>query len=115
MPFIMLDQLADRRRAALIVHDVIAEQHRKRFIPDELPGRMYRMPQPLRLLLPDIENIGEAGGMLDLPEKLVLPFVLKDGLEFHGLIEIVLDRPLVLAGDEGRQSERRDSSRDSLS
>ncbi len=52
-----LQQLGRRRNPC--VNNIIAKRNRKGLLADQMPGLVDGMPQPERLLLPDIAEVGQ--------------------------------------------------------
>ena len=65
---VRMDELADAGPVA--DHDVVAEDHRERLVPDDLLGDQHGVPEAELLLLSDIRDLGEIRDMADLAELL---------------------------------------------
>ncbi len=92
--------------ARLSFHHVIRQDHGKRLLTHHWLRAQYRMPQTQGLDLPDVDagrlfRQYVAHGM----EQVMLGRVFELDLELVGLIEVVLDRPLVAPGDEHEVSQ----------
>jgi hypothetical protein len=88
-------------RGNLRIDQVIREQHGKRFVAHYRLRTKYGVPQPERLGLADINAIDArgCGGPHHLEQRMLVP-CRELGLQFVGLVEMVLDRALVSPGDE---------------
>ncbi len=76
------------------------QDHRERLVADELLGHQHGVPEPELLLLAHVGDLGEVADVADLAEHLDVAPLLEQVLELVGEVEVVLDRPLLAAGDD---------------
>ena len=94
-----VDHLLHHRH--LGVDEVVGEDHRERLVADDRRRAQHRVAEAQRLGLPDVDAVDarRRRGLHRLEQRrLVAQREL--GLELVGLVEVVLDRALVAAGDE---------------
>jgi len=97
-PLIGLDELADAR--PLAHHDVVRKDHRERLVADQLLGDEHGMAQAELLLLTDVRDLGQVRDGPDLAQHVDVAASLEQLLEFEIQVEMVLDGPLLAAGDD---------------
>jgi len=98
-PFVDFNHLFDRRLCGF--DQVICKQYREGFVSDNMFCAQHRVPQSQRIGLPD-EGAFDVfrNKVLDAMEEIMLAVGMKLGLEFIVLIKMILDGPLVPAGNE---------------
>jgi hypothetical protein len=94
----MVDHLAQAGRLA--GDDVVAEHDRERLVADERARTEDGVPEAERLALAHVVDVGHAGDLLDLLERLLVLLPLEVPLELDGVVEVVLDRALPAPGDD---------------
>src|ERR1035437_1575811 len=93
-----VDQLADAR--ALPNHDIVGEDHRERLVAHEIPRRQHGVAQAQLFLLADVGHLGEVGDGPYLAQLVDFATRLEELLELEVDFEVILDRPLLAAGDD---------------
>lgn len=88
-----------RQDRAAFIDEVITEQDRERFVAHMLTSLEHGMAESLGVALADIVDIGEFGGMAHRGELLVIALLRERCLKPVDPVEMVLQRPLVPAGD----------------
>jgi hypothetical protein len=82
-----------------VVDEVVAEQHRERLVAHVLGGGEHRRgPGPSRRP-GGRSGRGQVGAVPHGVQPLLVALGLQRQLELHGAVEVVLQRPLVAAGD----------------
>jgi hypothetical protein len=69
-------------------------------VADRRRGLEHGVAEPELLLLPDGDDVGEAGDLLDLGEQDLLVALAKGDFELEGAVEVVEDRVLAARGDD---------------
>ncbi len=88
----------DRRRAD---HQVVGQQHGERVVADDVAAAQHRVAEAERLRLAHEHAVHVVGlDRVHRRQQLGLVRLLERVLELEGEVEVVLDRPLVPAGDE---------------
>src|SRR5262249_52468478 len=87
-----LDHAAEQ--GGVVDHDVVAEHHRERLVPDVRARGRHRVPEAERLVLADEMHVGEIGQRLHLLQQVVLALLLQDGFQLRLAVEVVLHGPL---------------------
>ena len=92
-----IDHLLER--AGCAGHQVVGKQHRERLVADDLASAPDSVAETERLLLPDRDELAEAGArrLQRIEAFALLPH---RGFELEGGIEIIDQRRLSAAGDE---------------
>jgi hypothetical protein len=99
-----IDHLLHRRRIA--VDQVVGKDHRERLVVDHRLRAQHRVPEAELLGLADVDAAHMAReDPLHEGEEVLLPAARELVLDLVGLVEVVLDRPLVPAGDEDHLRE----------
>ena len=93
-----LDELADARPVA--DDHVVGQDDRERLVADELLGHQHRVAQAQLLLLAHVADLDHVADLPHAPEHLDVALVLEQVLELVVVVEMVLDRPLLAAGDD---------------
>ena len=83
-----------------VIHDVVAEHHHERVVPDVLAGHGDGVAEAEGLALADVVDVGQLGEVLDLLELVVLVALGEVVLELEVPVEVVLEGPLAAAGDD---------------
>ena len=87
-------------QARVVDHDVVAEEHRERFVADVLACDRHRMTEAERIALADVVDVGDVVDDLDVGELVELPGLLEVVLELEVAIEVVFDGVLPAPGDD---------------
>jgi hypothetical protein len=83
------------------VDEIVGEDHRERLVADDGRRAQHGVAQSERFGLTDVDAVDAGwGGRLNGLEQLGLVAQRELGLELVGLVEVILDRPLVASGDE---------------
>ena len=82
------------------VHEVVAEHDDERLVADVLAGHRHGVAEAEGLALADVVDVGEVGEAADVGELGVLALAGQLQLELDVAVEVVLDGPLVAAGDD---------------
>src|SRR5690606_6856138 len=81
------------------VDEVVAEQAGERVVADVLLGAEHRVAEPLGLALPYVVKRRKRGRFANLGQPVLVALGLQHVLQLVRAVEVVFDRPLVLAGD----------------
>ncbi len=93
-----LDELADAR--ALGLHHVVREDDGEGLMADQLLGHQHRVPQAQLLLLAHIADLRHVPDLAHPAQHLDVALGLQHGLQLEAVVEMVLDGPLLAAGDD---------------
>ena len=86
-------------RLFLVIHHVVAQKHSERLITYERLRAQNRVPQALRLLLTNIMQI-DIANLLHHRQQLVLAMLAQVQLQLQIIVEMILNRALVMPGDD---------------
>ncbi len=93
-----LDELPDARPVG--DHDVVGQDDRERLVADQLLGHQHRVAQAELLLLADVADLDHVADLAHAAEHLDVALLLEQVLELVGVVEVILDRALLAAGDD---------------
>ncbi len=79
---------------------VVGQDDREGLVADQLLGHQDGVAEAELLLLADVGDLGQVADVTDAPEHLDVAALLEQVLELEREIEVVLDRPLLAAGDD---------------
>ena len=97
-PFVGANELPDARHGA--DDDIVRQDHGERLVTDELLGHQHRVTETELLLLANVRDLREIGDVPDLAQHLDVAALLEEVLQLVRRVEVVLDRPLLAAGDD---------------
>ena len=98
VPLVHPNELA--QAGDLRIHEVVAPQHGERLVADDLLGHQHGVAVAQGLLLPHVDEVGQLGDALHLGQLLLLVLAPQPVGQLEGVVEVVLDGPLALAGDD---------------
>lgn len=81
------------------VDQVVAEEDGEGLVADVAAGTEHRVAEAERLALADVMDAGQARGIAHGVEAYRVALGREDLLQLEGVVEVVLDGPLVAAGD----------------
>ncbi len=93
-----MDQLADA--GPLPDDDVVGQDHRERLVAHQLLGHQDSVAQAQLFLLAYVGDLGQVRDGSDLAQLVDLAPRLQELLQLEVQIEVILDRPLLAAGDD---------------
>jgi hypothetical protein len=93
-----LQQLLQARLLGL--HDVVAQHHGERLIPDERSRAPDGVAESFRFFLPNVVNVGHLRDRPQVLQRFQLAFLLERLFQFERLVEVVFDGPLPPAADD---------------
>ena len=79
---------------------VVRQDDRERLVADQLLGHQHGVPEAQLLLLADVADLDHVADLADAPEHLDVALGLEQVLQLVAVVEVVLDRPLLAAGDD---------------
>ena len=81
-------------------HDVVREDDRERLVTHQLLGHQHRVTQAQLLLLAHVADLDHVADLPDTSEHLDVALGLQQVLQLVAVVEVVLDGPLLAAGDD---------------
>ncbi len=96
---LLLDLQHPREQRIAFVDEVVTEQHRERGVTDVRFGAEDGVSQAERVALPHVVDVGQFARLADLAQLAEVALQLQQVLQFVGTVEVVLQGPLVPAGD----------------
>jgi hypothetical protein len=88
------------RRRWIRVDDVVGENHRERFVADQISRDQHRVPETKRFALANIGDVDHVGDLPNLGGKFAFAAGLEKGFQFDRDVEMVFDRVLTTSGDD---------------
>ena len=83
-----------------LIDHVIRQDHRERLVADKLLGHQHCVAQAELLLLANVGDLCHVADLAHAAQHLDVALGLEQVLELVRMVEMVLDRPLLAAGDD---------------